>query len=343
MIRTLYHGDNLDFLKAMPDESVDLVATDPPFNTGRDFGMFNDKWEGDVIDHPLVRCAQDFHSTGMAAFMSFLYPRLTECHRVLKPTGSLYLHIDHTAQAWVKALLDSIFGVSNFRNEIVWQRMSGTKSLANRYFVQHDTLLYYARAKLSTWNRELIPLTEEEIKVAWFRYTHGDGRRYRADNLTHPTQTGGHEYEFLGSIRRWWYPPDKMNELLISGQIHHKSCTPGAGNDVAVKKRYLDEMSGRPLGTIWSDIKPLNRNSKERTGYPTQKPIALYDRIIRASSNPGDLVLDPFAGSGTTLIADERLGRQWIGMDLWPDDSLRVVLNRLTSEGVSIADVEYRR
>ena len=273
----------------------------------------------------------------MGAFLCWLGVRLMEMHRILTDDGSIYLHIDHTAHAYVKTLMDGIFGRQNFRNEIVWQRMSGTKSTAKRFFTQHDTLLYYVKSDKSTWNRELEPLTDEEIEASWFKYTDSDGRRYKINDLTSPSKQGGYEYAFLGAVRRWRYPLEKMNQLLTEGQIHHQSCTPGAGNTVAVRKRYLDDLEGRPLGSVWTDIKALNRNNTERTGYPTQKPLALYERIVKASSNEGDMVLDPFCGCATTPIAAERQGRQWVGMDIW-DGAFEQVRRRMEDNRQLLSD-----
>ncbi len=362
--RTLYHGDNLPFLRGMNSGTVDLIATDPPFNKSKDFhatpdsiasgARFVDRWSWDRDVHEewvdaikddwpaawsVIESTRIASGDDMGAFLCWLGVRLMEMHRVLTDDGSIYLHIDHTAHAYVKTLMDAIFGRKNFRNEIVWQRMSGTKSNAKRFFTQHDTLLYYVKSDNSVWNRELEPFTDEEVEASWFKYVDTDGRRYKVNDLTAPGRQGGHQYEFLGAVRRWRYPLDKMNELLAIGQIHHKSCTPGAGNDVAVRKRYLDEMDGRPLGSVWTNIKNLNRNNTERTGYPTQKPLALYERIIRASSNEGDLVLDPFCGCATTPVAAERLGREWVGIDIW-DGAHQMVLDRLRDEKLAVPDAE---
>ena len=353
--RTLFISDNLHVLRRLPDESIDLIATDPPFNAKRVFNAplgskaakqrFDDRWKWDDVtdewnhlfasNNPAIkeiieaaavieggkinRDTLDIETgrvkNSIAAFLCWMAPRLVEMHRVLKPTGSLYLHCDPSANSYLRLLLDGIFGRQNFRNEIVWRRMSGTKSSAMRYFSQHDTIFYYTKTKTSTWNSIYEPLSEEEIKASWFRYKDPDGRVYKVGDLGSPG-TGGYEYEFLGTTKKWRYNKEKMESLLKNGQIHHKSCTPGAGNSVAVKKRYLDEMPGRPLGSIWTNIQPLNRNNSERTGWSTQKPVKLYERIIKASSNPGDMVLDPFAGCATTCVAAEKLGRQWIGIDI---------------------------
>ena len=273
--------------------------------------------------HKLIEATQEIHGDSTAAYLCYMAVRLFEIRRVLKDTGSLYLHCDHTAGAYLRQLLDSIFGngkngKAGFRNEITWKRMSGTKSTAKRFFTQHDTILYYSKSDNPTWNQVLEKFNTEEISNAWFKYKDSDGRIYKVNDLTAPSETGGHEYEFLGATRRWRYPKEKMDELLQENQIHHKSCTEGAGNTVAVRKRYLDEMKGKLTGTMWTDINPLNRNHLEKTGYPTQKPVALAERIIRASCPEGGVVLDCFAGCAYVAIAAERLGHNWVACDINP-------------------------
>ena len=364
---TIYELDNLDVLRGMNSETVDLIATDPPFNTKRnrsgsagfyvdnwkwgDTGKLPDQWAWNEV-HPIwmeeirddnpalyevIEAAAACHGDDIAAFLCFLSVRLLEMHRVLKPTGSLYLHCDHTANAYIRMALDAIFGAKNFRNEIVWKRMNGAKSTAKRFFTAHDTIFYYTKSDDRCWNKELIPMSLEDIEKAWFKYTDTDGRRYKIDNLNSPSPEGGHEFRFLGAVRKWRYKPEQMEELLKAGLIHHKSCTPGAGNDVAVRKRYLDDHKGNPVGDLWIDIKGLNRNNKERTGSPDQKPLALYERIILASSNPGDLVLDPFAGCATTIIAAKKNGRRWVGIDRRKDARFHVVCRMM---GVKAKDAE---
>ena len=358
--RTLCHGDNLDFLKAMPSESVDLVATDPPFNTGRDFksanGQFSDKWAwGDEHSQWLkeihlasatagqvVGVTRNVQGESTAAYLCWLGVRLVEIRRVLTNNGSLYLHLDDAMSPYVRVFLDAVFGGDSFRNQIGWKRStahSDGKQGRQQYGRIQDAVLFYTKSDVRTWNPQY---TDYDPKYVDGFYKHLDpesGRYYRLDNLTGPggASKGNPQYEVMGVTRYWRYSKERMQQLIDEGRIVQTK--PGG---VPRYKRYLDEMSGVPLQDWWSDISPIASQSKERTGYPTQKPIALYDRIIKASSNEGDLILDPFAGSGTTLVAAERLGRQWVGMDLWADDSLRVVLNRLTSGSVSIGDVEYK-
>ena len=245
----LHCGDCLDIMRDMPSESIDLIATDPPFNTGKDWGQFNDKWEG-----------------GLDGYLKFMKPRLEEMYRLLKDTGSLYLHCDTNASHYLKVMLDGIFGMNNFRNEIVWKRTLGhITSTKHKMPISHDIILFYAKTSKSEYHLQYTPLSDIAIKQ--YKYIEDNKRRYK---------------ETIGS--------------KVRGSI--KTLT------------YLDIHKGIPINTLWLDIDRL-----VNTDYPTQKPMALYDRIIKASSNQGDTVLDPFCGSGTTLDSAKRLGRKWIGID----------------------------
>lgn len=305
--RTVFHGDNLKFLRGINSGTIHLIATDPPFKKDKDFyathdslasgARFSDRWKWDVDVHPdwidavqddqpavwlVIQAAKVAYGENMAAFLCWLGVRLLEMHRVLRDDGSIYLHIDHTAHAWVKALMDGIFGERNFRNEIVWHYNTGGASKRG-FSKKHDTLLRYSRTSDFIFN----PQHEEyrESKSDHFKEVDADGRKYRVRHVN------GKDYVY-----------------------------------------YLDD--GRICHDVW-DVDSVNAVAKERTGYPTQKPLALYERIIKASSNPGDLVLDPFAGCATTPVAAERLGRQWIGMDLW-EGAHDMVLKRLQSEGLAV-------
>ncbi len=302
--RTLYHGDNLDFLRGINSETIDLVATDPPFNKGRDFhatpdslasgAKFHDRWswekdiEGEWIDQiktdwPAVSEVIDVanHTWGedMGAFLCYMGVRLMEMHRLLKPTGSLYLHCDQTAGAYLKMMLDAIFGQHNFRNEIIWA-YTGPGNVKRWFPRKHDTLLFYARSDDAKFNRDAVrvPYKGESFTMG------GSGSLTRANRQAGDYTTG-------------------REEQLAKGKI---------------------------VEDYWTDIPSLSVSS-ERVGYPTQKPISLYRRIIDASSDPGDVVLDPFCGCATTLIAAEQAGRQWIGIDLW-DEALDVVRTRVEAE-----------
>lgn len=310
--RTLFHGDNLMFLRAMNSESVDLIATDPPFNKGKDFhatpdslaagAKFQDRWswERDVHqdwidqitdDHPklvaAIGIARASHSDGMAAFCCFMAVRLLEMHRILKPTGSLYLHCDPTASHYLKAVLDGIFGYRNFVNEIVWCYNVGGKG--KRWFARkHDVILFYAKGRNYYFNGKAVGFARDTgTKSFGGRIgTDDDGRPYQ-DKIVRQT----------GKIYRYYLDDPKIPE------------------------------------DWWTDINSLQSGVKERTGYPTQKPLALYDRMIIASSNEDDVVLDPFAGCATTLVAAERAGRRWVGIDIW-EKAHSVVIERLEREGL---------
>ena len=354
--RTLYHGDNLEFLRGMNSETVDLVATDPPFNKSRDFhatpdslaagAKFEDRWRWDEDVHEdwvdqvkddwpkawaVIEAARASWGDGMGAYLCWLGVRLMECHRVLKPTGSLYLHCDDTASHYLKALFDAIFGADQFRNEIVWKRTSA-HSDAKALGRAHDVILVYARDRHNlVWNRQYQAYDPTYLKTH-YRYKNDEGRIYRTDNLTATGLSGGgYEYEWNGITRIWRTPKARMAELEAKGRIRYTR------NGVAEYIRYLDEMPGTALQDVWADISPINSQAKERVGYPTQKPLALYERIIKASSNPGDMVLDPFCGCATTPVAAERLGRHWVGMDIW-EGAVKIVRQRMEDNRQLLAD-----
>ena len=308
--RTLFHGDNLKFLRAMNSESVDLIATDPPFNKGRDFhatpdslaagAKFQDRWswERDVHEEWVDQITDDYprlmeaiesaryaHSDGLGAFMCFMAVRLLEMRRVLKPTGSIYLHCDPTASHYLKAVMDAVFGWKNFRNEIVWSyRRWPSKS--RKFQTMHESLLFFVKGEgENTFNVQHEPASESYLK------------RFKGKT------------QILD-------PERKTRKLPV---------------DAPTK--------GMPLRAVW-DISFIAPASKERTGYPTQKPLTLYERIIRASSNEGDIVCDPFAGCATTLVAAEKLGRQWVGMDIW-ERAHEVVVERLKDATGLFGEILY--
>ena len=350
--RTLFHGDNLPFLRGINSGTVQLIATDPPFNKTKDFhatpdsvaagAQFQDRWSwrDDIHDDWLAQLQQDeaeawsvitaaktVYGDDMAAFLCWLGVRLLEMHRVLTHDGSLYLHIDDTAQAYVKTLLDAIFGRENFRNEIVWQRTTAHND-ASRYGANTDRLLFYTKGPRWIWNPQYMP--HDDAYKARFRFNDEDGRQWSDDNLTAKGLSGGgYEYEYKGARSLWRVPLGTMKRLDSQGRLHF---TKKGG---IRRKRYLDETEGRLLQALWTDIDPLNSQAKERTGYPTQKPLALYERIIKASSNHGDVVLDPFCGCATTPVAAERLGRHWIGMDIW-DGASQVIRKRMRDAGFDL-------
>ena len=294
--RTLYHGDNLDFLRGMNSKTVDLIATDPPFKKERDFhatpdslsagAKFQDRWSWDRDVHEdwvdslvnnwpktynVIQGSRNSYGDDMGAFLCFMAVRLIEMRRVLKDTGSIYLHCDHTASHYLKELMDAIFGRKNFRNEVVWCYKSGGASPKKYFSKKHDTIFWYTVGQQYTFNPQKEKSYNRKLKPYRF--------------------SGVEEFQ------------DKIGWYTIVGM-----------------KDY------------WN-IDMVGRTSEERTGYPTQKPLALYERIITASSNEGDLVLDPFCGCATTPVAAERLNRQWVGVDIW-EKAHEVVIGRLTKEGL---------
>jgi DNA modification methylase len=344
---TLYYGDNLDILRRyIEHDKVDLVYLDPPFNSAQNYNAFfhekdgtdaasqirafEDTWswnqESQKVYEELIlqpgkvsEVMQAFHTflgtNDMMAYLAMMAPRLVELRRVLKPTGSLYLHCDPTASHYLKMLCDAVFGLENFRSEVTWKRShahSDSKQGRKGYGSIADILLFYSKSEDYLFNTQFLPYSQDYID-RYYRYRDADGRRYWLDNLTGPggAAKGNPEYEVMGVTRHWRYSKERMGELIAKGRIVQTK--PG---NVPQYKRYLDEMPGLPLQNIWVDIAPINMMARERLGYPTQKPVALLERIISASSNPGDLVLDPFCGCGTTIDAAEKLGRKWIGIDI---------------------------
>ena len=349
---TLYFGDNLAVLKAsIPDESVDLVYLDPPFNSkatynvlykgrdGEDSGAqieaFTDTWHwgpeassamDDVIQSRhsalaeiLSAVSQSLGESDMMAYLSMMSVRLIELHKVLKPTGSLYLHCDPTASHYLKLVLDCIFGAENFQNEIIWKRTT-THSDSRTWSRVSDTILFYTKGREFTWNTPIEPHSEE-YKDDKYGNIDADGRRYTLDNMTSPSPRPNMMYDWKGfpfPDKGWRYSFETMTRLDQEGRIWYPT-NPDGSFDPSRRprvKRYLDEMPGGVMGNVWTDIPPLNSQAKERLGYPTQKPLALMERIVEASSNEGDVVLDPFCGCGTTVHAAEKLGRRWIGIDV---------------------------
>lgn len=364
MVNALYYGDNLEILREqIPDEWVDLVYLDPPFNSNANYNVlfkektgeespaqikaFSDTWEwteeaqrtyeleivGNArtpsnVKEMIIAFRQFIGSNAMMAYLVMMTPRLLELHRVLKPTGSIYLHCDPTAGHYLKVLMDAVFGSQNFKNEIVWKR-SSAHSDAKAMGRTHDIILLFAKDKaLCSWNKQYQDYEPEYIK-SHYRFKTEDGRLYRTGDLTATGLSGGgYEYEWNGVTRIWRSPCETMERLDKEGRIRYTR------NGVAEYIRYLDEMPGMPLQDIWTDIPPVNPQAKERLGYPTQKPQTLLERIIQASSNEGDVILDPFCGCGTAVAAAEKLKRRWIGIDI-THLAVALMKNRLkTSFGI---------
>lgn len=347
---TLYYGDNLDILREyIPSASVDLVYLDPPFNSNRNYNVlfkeesgkeseaqitaFEDTWHWNESAQQTYQALVTESSEGissmigalrgfiganqMMAYLVMMAARLVELHRTLKPTGVIYLHCDTTASHYLKLVMDSIFGLSNFQNEISWKRTTTKSDFqqgAKNWPRIRDVILHYAKDvnKQAVFIQPFTDYSDEYVRSKYSK-TDPDGRQYTLDNLTAPgAGSRGHpQYEFLGVTRFWRYNKIKMEQLLLDGRVIQPS--PGA---VPRYKRYLDEMKGIAVGDTWDDISAINSQAQERLGYPTQKPLALLERIINASSNEGDVILDPFCGCGTTIAAAEKLNRKWIGIDV---------------------------
>jgi len=344
MRNTLYYGNNLSVLRDhLADESVDLIYLDPPFNSKRDFNLlfaeqsgepaqsqikaFTDSWKwsesayrelGETcrIDK-VVRLVEGFVATigrnDVTAYLVMMTSRLVELHRVLKLTGSLYLHCDPSASHYLKLVLDAIFGPKLFRNEIVWKR-TNVHSDSRTWSRVSDTIFFYTKGSTFTWN-PIYQAHSEKYVDDKYEAVDEAGRRYALDNMTSPNPRPNMMYEWHGHAsppNGWRYSKETMAKLDTEGRIWY----PGDKSKRPRLKRYLDEMAGTLLGNVWTDISPINSQADERLGYPTQKPLALLERVLQASSNPGDVVLDPFCGCGTTISAAQHLGRAWIGIDV---------------------------
>jgi DNA modification methylase len=345
----LYFGDNLDVLRKMSAESVDLIYLDPPFNSNANYNIlygtkrsgpsqaqahaFEDTWSwGPDAKRALDQTAERhleagalldsfqkvFPESDMMAYLAMMAVRLIEMRRVLKQTGTLYLHCDPTAGHYLKVLLDSIFGPTRFINEIVWKRYGAHNDSAT-YGRIHDTLLFYGRTDQFAFSKQYEPYSDEYVEER-FRFSDPDGRRWAEQNLASPNPRPNLTYPFRAKNgitydpppNGWKYTQDRMRELDNANRLHY----PTRGGGRLRLKNYLDERLGVPVQDIWTDITVIGGTSPERLKYPTQKPLALLERIISASSNKGDVVLDPFCGCGTAIEAAEKLGRNWIGIDV---------------------------
>lgn len=347
-MNTLFFGDCLEIVREqLSAESVDLIYLDPPFNSQRNYNLlfktpkghaadaqitaFEDSWhwgaqaeqEFDAILHQpntavaelLLALRRFLRENDMLAYLTMMASRLLELHRVLKRTGSLYLHCEPTASHYLRILLDATFSREHYHNEIAWLRTAPKAHALRRYPTAQDVLLFYTKSHDSTW---FSPYIQHRLEYLESHYHHIDeetGRRYMLDNLLNPNKERPNlTYEFppgSGITRVWRWTQDRMMQAWTEGRI----VIPKQGG-IPRYKRYLDEMKGTPVTSVWVDIPPINSQAQERLGYPTQKPLALLERIIQASSNKGDVVLDPFCGCGTAVHAAHKLGRQWIGIDI---------------------------
>ena len=315
--RVIYCGDNLEQLEKLPAACVDLVYIDPPFNSNRNYEVF---W-GETKEK---RSFEDRHES-TKAYIDYMRPRCEQLARVLKKSGSFYYHCDDHASHYVKVMLDQIFGERNFLNEVIWKR-TGARGDAKGWNQLHDTLFVYGGGSDPTWNPQFEEYSDRYIETK-YRHDDGDGRIYRLDNMTSPNPRPNMMYEWRGHQcppKGWRYSLETMTQLDAEGRVWY----PEDKTKRPQLKRYLDEMNGIPMGSVWTDINPINSQAAERLGYPTQKPLALLERILSASSNENDIVLDAFCGCGTALVAAQKLRRQWIGIDISPT-ACRVMAKRL--------------
>jgi len=343
MNNTLYYGDCLDVLRTLDKECADLIYLDPPFNSNRDYNAFfsgesgisnaqitafEDTWHwgqqaqnefDDILRNQeagqvseIINSFRGFlGENDMMAYLVMMTSRLIELSRVLKDTGSLYLHCDPKASHYLKIILDGIFGNENFRNEIIWQRAQPKSHTKINFATSHDVILRYTKSQNIVFNKVYGEYDKNYINK-FYRYKDSDGRLYRLGDLTNPNKDRPNlTYEFLGVTRVWRWTKEKMLKAYEDGRIIQSKV-----GGVPQYKRYLVEMEGQPIGDLWTDIEHLHGSQSEFLGYPTQKPVALLERIVSASSNEGDTVLDPFCGCGTAVHAAEKLNRKWIGIDI---------------------------
>lgn len=321
---TIYCGDCKEVLRQFPNESVDLIYADPPFFSNRHYEVI---W-GDGYE---LRAFEDRWKGGINNYVEWMLERLNECYRVLKKTGSMYLHCDWHASHYLKVEIDRLFGERNFINQIIWKRHtvhSDTKQGAKHLGRIHDSILLYTKSDNYTWIPQYQPYSEEYMTKT-YRHIDKDGRRYKASDLTAAKPGGDTYYEWRGKYpakgRYWAYSKENLQKLEKEGHIHYSK------TGYPYLKHYLDEMPGIMLQDIWDDVKAVS-TSKERYGYPTQKPEALLERIIKLSSNPTNIVLDPFCGCGTAIAVAHKLGRRWIGIDISPT-SCNLMAKRMRSLG----------
>lgn len=351
--RTLFVADNIRILRGMNSESVDCIATDPPFNKKRIFNAplgsrqakqrFDDRWRWDEVtdewqdllatDHPAIKEIIEAavvieggsidHRTGkidtgrvknsIAAYLAYMAPRIVEMHRVLKPTGVLFMQCDTEANAYLRLLFDAVFGRRNFINEITRRRIEAKGLMTRRLANNCDVILAYGKSNRYKWNLPYEPydMTNLDEKTLKSYDKIENGRRYTLDNLANPNDDRPNlKYEFLGVTRVWRWTRERMEAALAEGRI--VQAKPG---NVPRYKRFLDEQPGKPRDDIWDDVVQLESSELD---WDTRKPLSLYKRLIECGSDEGDIVLDPFAGCATACVAAEDLQRQWVGIDIDP-------------------------
>lgn len=373
-LNRLFYGDCLTIMEQIPDQSVDLIYLDPPFNSNREYTAiyrdetgrplpdqleaFHDMWTLDSARMEVVRripihlreCGIDDDATeflqamlgalrrtqpDMLAYLSYMVERLAVMRRLLRPDGTIYLHCDSTASHYLKIAMDALFRRARFGNEIVWRRINAKSNTTRNFPNNHEVLLRYTMSDNATWNAEYVEHDDEYIDKHYNLIEEGTGRRYQLGDLTNPNRNRPNlTYEFLGVTRVWRWTKARMQEAYERGLVVQTA--PGR---VPRRKQYLDEVQGKLVDDIWTDIDGLQKG--ERLGYDTQKPLELMERIIATSSNPGDLVLDPFCGCATTIEAAHRLDRRWIGIDIAIHAIRRVATVRLGDRCGLVEDVNF--
>jgi DNA modification methylase len=376
----LFYGDNITIMRELPSASVDLIYLDPPFNSQRTYNLiykqltglplpeqeeaFCDAWVMDdekeemarqmpmmLIEHGADDGLVQFWTAWITAlrtsqprllaYLVYMTYRLFEMRRILKPTGSIYLHCDPAASHYIKVMIDGVFGHGSFRNEVIWKRTSAHSS-AKRYGPVHDVLLYYTKSDTYTWNPIYQPYDPQYVET-FFEQEDADGRRWKRMDVTGAGTRNGETgkpwrgIDVTAKGRHWAYPPTELDRLDAAGMIHW----PARKGGMPRLKQYLDGMPGVPLQDIWIDISPLHNLAEERLGYPTQKPLALLERIVKASSNEGDVIFDPFCGCGTAIYAAHLNNRTWIGCDI-AILSVRIVRDVLLKRYGLVEDEHYK-
>jgi site-specific DNA-methyltransferase (adenine-specific) len=351
----LFYGDNLNILREyIADESIDLIYLDPPFNSSRSYNVlfkdesgtdseaqitaFEDTWHWnylaeqtyrELVTNAPERVSQLMSSlksivgtkSQMMAYLVMMTVRLVELHRVLKSSGSLYLHCDPTASHYLKIILDTIFGPQNFRNEIIWKRQSAHSDAKTKFPDVTDTILFYAKSKATKFVSQYGQHDPSYIENFYRFDDHDERGPYSLADMASPNPRPNMMYEWMGypyPAKGWRYQRETMQKLHDEGRVWYPRRADGTF-DTSKRprlKRYLNEQEGSIITNIWTDIQPLHEVAAERLGYPTQKPLVLLERLIAASSNAGDIILDPFCGCGTAIAAAQKLGRQWIGIDI---------------------------
>ena len=372
----LHYGDNLEVLREkIDDEVADLIYLDPPFNSQRTYNLlfkqvkgdpvpaqimaFEDTWtwsplmleafRDDPRNAPIFDLVESLYrllgDSEMMAYVLMMGPRLLELHRKLKTTGSLYLHCDPVASHYLKILLDAIFGPANFRNEITWKRQTAHSDAKHKFADVADSILFYAKSSKARFQPVYVEHDPEYVK-AFYKHDDGDGKGpYRTGDIASPNPRPNMMYEWKGfpwPAKGWRFEKATMERLDAEGRIVYPRKKDGS-LDTSKRpqvKRYLSEMAGSIVTNVWNDISPIQGASKESRGYPTQKPLSLLERIIAASSKPGDVVLDPFCGCGTAVVAAQRMGRKWIGIDV-TYVAISEIVFRLSTETEAKRDKDY--